>query len=378
VTRGTAVPDLYVTIADCCSLSAYGGSLEKGLEGTHSIWGIRAMGGRHRKRGPKFGGQPWEGPRISLLGGFQLEDEGTSIVLPEGSQRLLALLALRGRLVRRPVAAGTLWPVATEARASSSLRTALARLPDAAGAAVTATAPELGLSDRVSVDLWDSRALAHQLLAPPDSSLSSNRGPEVVSALSGELLTEPLDAPATRFDAAAAQQRALTYPHETPHASPSALMKGPATRGFVVGVVAGIPGWHARGRAFRHPVRPLGGESSVPVAVKVPVDGGTTDAQGRGDRGHRVLPGHIHLLRHLRLVGGHDRGPAAVAAPSPGGGQPSAGAFADEVAFELGQGGKDVENELAAGGGGVDRLLQATGPDPTVGQAGDGIDQMPQ
>lgn len=148
------------------------------------------MGRRHRKPGPDFGGQPWKGPRISLLGGFQLEDEGAAIVLPEGAQRLLAFLALQGRLVRRPVAAGILWPVATEVRASSSLRTALARLPDAAGAAVTATARELGLSDRVSVDLWDLRALAHQLLVPPDLSLASQPGPEAVSALSAELLPD--------------------------------------------------------------------------------------------------------------------------------------------------------------------------------------------
>jgi hypothetical protein len=33
----------------------------------------------------------------------------------------------------------------------------------------------------------------------------------------------------------------------------------------------------------------------------------------------------------------------------PGRGQPGAGAFADQVAFELGQGGEDVEDELAAG-----------------------------
>ena len=43
------------------------------------------------------------------------------------------------------------------------------------------------------------------------------------------------------------------------------------------------------------------------------------------------------------------RWPTAVAAAGPGRGQPSGGAFADEVAFELGQGGEDVEDELAAG-----------------------------
>lgn len=91
--------------------------------------------------------------------------------------------------MRRAVA-GTLWPVATEVRASASLRTALARLPDHAGAAVKATARDLGLSDRVSVDLWDARALAHRLLVPQDSSLAPDPGSEAVTALSAELLPD--------------------------------------------------------------------------------------------------------------------------------------------------------------------------------------------
>ena len=65
-------------------------------------------------------------------------------------------------------------------------------------------------------------------------------------------------------------------------------------------------------------------------------------------------------------------------AAGPGGGEPGAGAFADEVAFELGQGGEDVEDELAARRGGVDCLLQAAEPDAAVGQAGDGVDQVAQ
>ena len=47
-----------------------------------------------------------------------------------------------------------------------------------------------------------------------------------------------------------------------------------------------------------------------------------------------------------------------MAAAGPGGGQPSSGAFADQIAFELGQGREHMEDELAARGGGVDRLLQ--------------------
>jgi hypothetical protein len=67
-----------------------------------------------------------------------------------------------------------------------------------------------------------------------------------------------------------------------------------------------------------------------------------------------------------------------VAAAGPHRGQPRGRAFADQVAFELGQGGKHMEDELAAGGGCVDRLLQTAKPDSPVGKAGDGVDRMPQ
>ena len=63
-----------------------------------------------------------------------------------------------------------------------------------------------------------------------------------------------------------------------------------------------------------------------------------------------------------------------MATPGSGSGQPGGGAFADEVAFELGQGREDMEHELAAGGGGVDCLLEAAEPDAALGQAGDGVD----
>jgi hypothetical protein len=75
-------------------------------------------------------------------------------------------------------------------------------------------------------------------------------------------------------------------------------------------------------------------------------------------------------------VRGHDGRPTALAAAGPSGGQAGAGPFPDEVAFELGQSGKHVKDELAAGGGGVDRLLEAAEPDPAVGKPGDGVDEV--
>ena len=55
------------------------------------------------------------------------------------------------------------------------------------------------------------------------------------------------------FRAAGAQQLCSTKPCEPPHVSPPALMQCPATRGFVVGAVVGIPRWHARGQGFMPP-----------------------------------------------------------------------------------------------------------------------------
>jgi DNA-binding SARP family transcriptional activator len=133
------------------------------------------------------------GIRISLLGGFQLESEGPALILPQGSQRLLALLALKGRLMKRQTVAGTLWPVATESHASSSLRSAIARLPGGARASVTATARDLGLTDDVTVDLWEARALADKLLRATGTSPSAEPGREAIPPLSAELLPDWYD-----------------------------------------------------------------------------------------------------------------------------------------------------------------------------------------
>jgi SARP family transcriptional regulator, regulator of embCAB operon len=126
--------------------------------------------------------------RISLLDEFRLEEDGVSVLLPTGSQRLLAFLALKGRSVRRSVAAGTLWPAVTEDHASSSLRSALARLSPGARAGVLATTKEIGLSGDVAVDLWESQELAHLMTAPERSSQASEPDVDAIADLSTEIL----------------------------------------------------------------------------------------------------------------------------------------------------------------------------------------------
>ena len=124
------------------------------------------------------------------MGGFGLFDGRVDVTLAEGSQKLLAFLALRKRPVKRVFAAGALWPNSDEAHAHSSLRTAVARLDPAAVSALVVTATHLKLADSVTVDLWESEAIARQLVGP-HASLTVSNIVEVdrLEALSAEVLT---------------------------------------------------------------------------------------------------------------------------------------------------------------------------------------------
>jgi hypothetical protein len=62
-----------------------------------------------------------------------------------------------------------------------------------------------------------------------------------------------VDAPLEPLRAAATRQLRSTNPHGPPLAGRPALVQWPATRGLVVGVVVGIPRWHARGQGFKSP-----------------------------------------------------------------------------------------------------------------------------
>jgi DNA-binding SARP family transcriptional activator len=104
---------------------------------------------------------------VSVLGGFGLRlRDGTRPLLSAGSQRLVALLALRGRAVARDVAAGTLWPEASTHHAGSSLRSAVARLCRVARDVIEVNGSDLRLMPGVAVDLVQSRRLAARVLDP--------------------------------------------------------------------------------------------------------------------------------------------------------------------------------------------------------------------
>ncbi|HSL10703.1 MAG TPA: BTAD domain-containing putative transcriptional regulator [Actinomycetota bacterium] len=140
-----------------------------------------------------FGLEPLRPPLISLLGGFSVAIDGPPVSLAEGSQRLLAFLALRGRPVKRQAVAGILWPMAPDVQGAASLRSALARLPEGARALVDASTRELGLSSGVSVDLWAARALARDLVATPRTPIATDPLPGTIRTLSADLLPDWYD-----------------------------------------------------------------------------------------------------------------------------------------------------------------------------------------
>ncbi|MER5384407.1 BTAD domain-containing putative transcriptional regulator [Streptomyces sp. NPDC002688] len=105
-----------------------------------------------RPSSPASAPPPWDGLFLSLLGPFRLEAGGREIRLPIGAQRIMALLALQGRMSRSRLA-GTLWPDSTEDRARACLRTSLWRANQAVPGVVTVTATTAGLSDVLTADV---------------------------------------------------------------------------------------------------------------------------------------------------------------------------------------------------------------------------------
>lgn len=128
--------------------------------------------------------------RLSLLGGFDLRVAGESVELPHSAERLISFLALHsGTLQRRGFVAGRLWTEASDAQASSSLRSALWRV-QARVQMVDTTSTQLSLSASVEDDLASFTELTSRVTAtaaPPSR--------DDVTALSGagELLPDWYD-----------------------------------------------------------------------------------------------------------------------------------------------------------------------------------------
>ena len=131
--------------------------------------------------------------QILLLGAFQFVDGSSVLVLPGGSERLLAFLALRDRTVTRDATAGALWPNATEAHAHAALRSALSRLGTITRRAVHVTPVNLAIEPGVRVDFHEAKAVATQLLLSGGAPAAANTVATTISLLSSELLPDWYD-----------------------------------------------------------------------------------------------------------------------------------------------------------------------------------------
>jgi SARP family transcriptional regulator, regulator of embCAB operon len=130
---------------------------------------------------------------IALLDGFALFGGGSVLGIPRASQRLLAFLALRGRMLKRAAVAGALWPDASESHAYANLRSALARLHGTARKALATSKLELGLAEGVTVDVRRAQALARRLLDPAVTPDRAELGMAAVPSLSVDLLPDWYD-----------------------------------------------------------------------------------------------------------------------------------------------------------------------------------------
>jgi DNA-binding SARP family transcriptional activator len=131
--------------------------------------------------------------RVMVLGAFQFSDGNSLLVMPGGSQRLMAFLALRDRTVSRAATAGTLWPDVSEAHAQAALRSALSRLETIPRRALQVSSVDLALEDSVHVDIREARALANRLLVVGGAATAGDTTAAAVMALSSELLPDSYD-----------------------------------------------------------------------------------------------------------------------------------------------------------------------------------------
>jgi DNA-binding SARP family transcriptional activator len=132
-----------------------------------------------------------EEPRLSLLGGFCLQVDGTRIDLPLHARRVLAYLSLHRMSETgfdRNLLAARLWSDAPPDKSRASLRTALWRIRGAAADVVHGEAGNVALADSVQVDVHQFRRCAEQLLTQHDP---QQKTPELRLLTSGvDLLPE--------------------------------------------------------------------------------------------------------------------------------------------------------------------------------------------
>jgi DNA-binding SARP family transcriptional activator len=104
--------------------------------------------------------------RVFMQGCFAVVRDRSRIYMPHSSERVVALLALRGCPLARDGVASSIWNRAPGNRRAAALRTALWRLSSsAAHGLVTTRGHELVLGDEVDIDFWRTARRARDVIA---------------------------------------------------------------------------------------------------------------------------------------------------------------------------------------------------------------------
>src|SRR5215469_12738642 len=104
-------------------------------------------------------------PRLSLLGGFRIDDAPNPIAFPLPAQRLVAFLAIHSGQRPRDVLAESLWPGRSRDLARLNLRQAAYKERQTSHQLIRATRAGLWLDAAVAVDLHQVGAKLRGLLA---------------------------------------------------------------------------------------------------------------------------------------------------------------------------------------------------------------------
>jgi DNA-binding SARP family transcriptional activator len=127
---------------------------------------------------------------LHLLGGFRLLIGGELVNVGRTGQKLLAVIACRGRQATRSQIAHALWPDTTSDRAHANLRTALYRLFRRAPGAIHATSTHLQLSVGMHIDLEQSTRLANHILSSDIATNEALLAEAMQANLYGDLLPD--------------------------------------------------------------------------------------------------------------------------------------------------------------------------------------------
>ena len=108
------------------------------------------------------------------------------------------------------------------------------------------------------------------------------------------------------------------------------------------------------------------------------IEGGTADPDGSGDSGQSVPSAVVHLAGDGQFFRGHSPRPAAATTTGPGCREASRSALSGELAFELSQCPKDIEDQTPGRRRGVDAFGEALEADAGGGQVVDRRYQVAQ